>query len=122
MCYILTDATFPLFFFNDTATTEIYTLSLHDALPISGTDSHQTVVRLNDVAIAGKNESALGIGNDQQGFQVAKSAILTPFLRQFNRGFLQIPGNLLQLAFEAFKKCNRVGGGAGETSYDLVIV
>src|SRR2546422_8442890 len=38
------------FFFNDTATTEIYTLSLHDALPISigdkinepaGTDVHQ---------------------------------------------------------------------------------
>src|SRR5690349_23237469 len=25
------------FFFNDTATTEIYTLSLHDALPIFGT-------------------------------------------------------------------------------------
>src|SRR5437660_10043205 len=25
---------FSLFFFNDTATTEIYTLSLHDALPI----------------------------------------------------------------------------------------
>src|SRR3989442_6425618 len=28
-----------LFFFNDTATTEIYTLSLHDALPISGASS-----------------------------------------------------------------------------------
>src|SRR3972149_6297054 len=27
----------PSFFFNDTATTEIYPLSLHDALPISGT-------------------------------------------------------------------------------------
>src|SRR3712207_9165769 len=27
---------FLFFFFNDTATTEIYTLSLHDALPISG--------------------------------------------------------------------------------------
>ena len=26
---------FVFFFFNDTATTEIYTLSLHDALPIS---------------------------------------------------------------------------------------
>ena len=26
------------FFFNDTATTEIYTLSLHDALPICGGD------------------------------------------------------------------------------------
>src|SRR6266478_9555284 len=30
LCY-----TFFFFFFNDTATTEIYTLSLHDALPIS---------------------------------------------------------------------------------------
>src|SRR5258706_43963 len=28
------DGTAELFFFNDTATTEIYTLSLHDALPI----------------------------------------------------------------------------------------
>ena len=28
------------FFFNDTATTEIYTLSLHDALPISPTESN----------------------------------------------------------------------------------
>ena len=26
------------FFFNDTATTEIYTLSLHDALPICGSE------------------------------------------------------------------------------------
>src|SRR3712207_2099157 len=32
--YILTCAISFLFFFNDTATTEIYTLSLHDALPI----------------------------------------------------------------------------------------
>ncbi len=30
----------PFFFFNDTATTEIYTLSLHDALPISKEHIH----------------------------------------------------------------------------------
>src|SRR5689334_24641461 len=30
------------FFFNDTATTEIYTLSLHDALPISGVPRTRT--------------------------------------------------------------------------------
>src|SRR3712207_7793592 len=30
------------FFFNDTATTEIYTLSLHDALPISRASSSAT--------------------------------------------------------------------------------
>src|SRR2546426_5161561 len=32
------------FFFNDTATTEIYTLSLHDALPILGRDADLVVV------------------------------------------------------------------------------
>src|SRR3989475_11628861 len=32
--YVGRFCTFRLFFFNDTATTEIYTLSLHDALPI----------------------------------------------------------------------------------------
>src|SRR6202521_1218579 len=32
--FVSTSGCFP-FFFNDTATTEIYTLSLHDALPIS---------------------------------------------------------------------------------------
>src|SRR5260370_31435315 len=53
---------------------------------------------------------------------MAKGAILAPFLRQFNRGFLEIAGKLLQLAFKAFKKCNRVGRGAGETGYDLVII
>src|SRR3989337_1441391 len=31
-----------VFFFNDTATTEIYTLSLHDALPISELQSRHT--------------------------------------------------------------------------------
>src|SRR3989454_4944027 len=30
---------YTIFFFNDTATTEIYTLSLHDALPISSPSS-----------------------------------------------------------------------------------
>src|SRR5260221_5059534 len=33
---------FHFFFFNDTATTEIYTLSLHDALPISDAASRRT--------------------------------------------------------------------------------
>src|SRR5688572_33510284 len=32
--YVLTNFSLFFFFFNDTATTEIYTLSLHDALPI----------------------------------------------------------------------------------------
>src|ERR1039457_2478029 len=31
------------YFFNDTATTEIYTLSLHDALPIYASPSHRSI-------------------------------------------------------------------------------
>src|SRR3989442_5835309 len=38
----LTCAVLLFFFFNDTATTEIYTLSLHDALPISSSVPHTT--------------------------------------------------------------------------------
>src|SRR6266850_8543061 len=34
-CFSVEIRFFVFFFFNDTATTEIYTLSLHDALPIS---------------------------------------------------------------------------------------
>src|SRR2546427_13292430 len=34
LSHLLTPILFFFFFFNDTATTEIYTLSLHDALPI----------------------------------------------------------------------------------------
>src|SRR2546425_8539171 len=34
-----------IFFFNDTATTEIYTLSLHDALPISSPTSALAMLR-----------------------------------------------------------------------------
>src|SRR5256885_16564600 len=41
---------FVFFFFNDTATTEIYTLSLHDALPIStGAFAYHQGMRLTDV-------------------------------------------------------------------------
>src|SRR5438445_7748950 len=43
--FLVTFAFF-FFFFNDTATTEIYTLSLHDALPISS-----TITRLLDIGV-----------------------------------------------------------------------
>src|SRR3712207_7457626 len=36
------------FFFNDTATTEIYTLSLHDALPISDAQHHAAAAEHDD--------------------------------------------------------------------------
>src|SRR5688572_32443001 len=41
------------FFFNDTATTEIYTLSLHDALPISSRDADGDIRSLQALFHAG---------------------------------------------------------------------
>src|SRR6266478_7615544 len=51
---------FFFFFFNDTATTEIYTLSLHDALPISVLP----VLRYTDIddVIARANDTDFGLG------------------------------------------------------------
>src|SRR3712207_7965045 len=43
------------FFFNDTATTEIYTLSLHDALPICGLDVRVLVDILAGASAGGIN-------------------------------------------------------------------
>src|SRR2546430_13237273 len=48
-------AVFFFFFFNDTATTEIYTLSLHDALPICNTFSGLVISSFANEAMAGSN-------------------------------------------------------------------
>src|SRR5688572_32208347 len=45
----------PFFFFNDTATTEIYTLSLHDALPISTAPPRSATVRASSRRSASRN-------------------------------------------------------------------
>src|SRR3712207_7067757 len=53
MCFTI------FFFFNDTATTEIYTLSLHDALPISS--STELVEEVSLGADAKEGEATLGL-------------------------------------------------------------
>src|SRR2546426_7825355 len=48
-----------LFFFNDTATTEIYTLSLHDALPISLQRARPGTYRVVFTTVHGTEEEQL---------------------------------------------------------------
>ena len=53
------------FFFNDTATTEIYTLSLHDALPISTAGEY--FERANDeILVVLQTESPQGVENAEE--------------------------------------------------------
>src|SRR2546427_12624764 len=49
------------FFFNDTATTEIYTLSLHDALPISG-PANASIAELDCQTVMTRISTALSAG------------------------------------------------------------
>src|SRR3712207_8170000 len=57
------------FFFNDTATTEIYTLSLHDALPISGDEleSYCREVIRSDFEHPGEDDVFRKVAGDLQG-------------------------------------------------------
>src|SRR3712207_9329340 len=84
------------FFFNDTATTEIYTLSLHDALPICVRDPARVpagslpLVRLARPRVGGEPGSRDGVlGDDRQHArrelrrvprrpQIGRAHVLTP--------------------------------------------
>src|SRR3712207_8958599 len=63
------------FFFNDTATTEIYTLSLHDALPIF---SFSLLMRLKIICLASLFKE--GMSNEKSNLGVAGVPVI--FIRQ----------------------------------------
>src|SRR5437899_8802130 len=63
-----------LFFFNDTATTEIYTLSLHDALPIYRDDhlACRLAHRIHDVhSFAGRDRKSTRLNSSHLGISYA---------------------------------------------------
>src|SRR2546426_4276974 len=101
---------FFFFFFNDTATTEIYTLSLHDALPICARGEHhlerQHVVRGDAVLQAVRAARVLGDRSEEHTSE------------------LQSPCNLvcrLLLEKKKKKKENRLGKPASAKSITYTI-
>src|SRR6266567_9027158 len=64
------------FFFNDTATTEIYTLSLHDALPIGGIPSAPAVTGTK--ARIGGTKRAKNTARVPQRWKNASLCAITP--------------------------------------------
>src|SRR3712207_7959811 len=63
---------FFFFFFNDTATTEIYTLSLHDALPICGRARDPLLVPLHREPVVLRGDE------DATGLDLAHRMVSTP--------------------------------------------
>src|SRR5258705_10282222 len=67
------------FFFNDTATTEIYTLSLHDALPISrlrpdarALDARARAARVEAAAARARARGSGAVGCARSGLECAR--------------------------------------------------
>src|SRR5256885_10105076 len=92
------------FFFNDTATTEIYTLSLHDALPIFTLLQLQRSVE----ALAGRlvhKQNFRRLIEQQQLDQAAKFCLCTSRRSEEHTSELQSPCNLVcRLLLEKKKK------------------
>src|SRR2546430_2747178 len=68
--YVATDGSV-IFFFNDTATTEIYTLSLHDALPISSASGTE-----NDALISGNVPAASDVDGEAVTYHLVAGSVL----------------------------------------------
>src|SRR5260221_13452854 len=71
ICHFVPYIFFFFFFFNDTATTEIYTLSLHDALPIYVVIPRNCLVVFTGVSGSGK--SSLAFGTDRKSTRLNSS-------------------------------------------------
>src|SRR2546429_4381533 len=89
------------FFFNDTATTEIYTLSLHDALPISRMNGHEGFSR----------RCVLGMALAAGGF--AMSGVGAVFAETLQR----TPGEILGPFYPVDRKSTRLNSSHGYISY-----
>src|SRR3712207_8594815 len=71
-----------MFFFNDTATTEIYTLSLHDALPICWhVHAKHFAERFSLVLIIALGEAIVAIGVGARGAEVGTEGPLAALLK-----------------------------------------
>src|SRR3712207_8017737 len=68
------------FFFNDTATTEIYTLSLHDALPISCPDVPLPVAHTQQAVVV-SNEDPKKLGRVQVKMNWQSGSMQTSWIR-----------------------------------------
>src|SRR2546427_36831 len=72
------------FFFNDTATTEIYTLSLHDALPICTANGAATPLKTITPTVAAVNVSVGGISLDMANDRLYAAGFTDSTVRVFD--------------------------------------
>src|SRR5690348_17799423 len=97
------------FFFTDTATTEIYTLSLHDALPIFHQRGHENAV--GDEAGGLRSIDGLPGARDFSHLQVDRGRLQ----RDIHKPVVKDPLHLLQRALD--RKSTRLNSSHPSISY-----
>src|SRR5205807_10564555 len=115
-------SSFVFFFFNDTSTTEIYTLSLHDALPISALEANfvkevraagrKHIVKLS--ALGGR-ESMFPSGHCDSEENIEASRLPYTFLRP--NGFMQ---NLVNYNAGTIRSQNAFYGCQGNGAVSII--
>src|SRR5947209_6519226 len=88
----------------------------------SGADRGDAFVGFDDVSGAGDEVGLFVVGDDQEGFEVAEHLVGAPVFGKFDGGAAELSVELLELGFEAGEEVEGVGGGAGESGEDLVLV
>src|SRR5687768_18623830 len=72
----------PCFLCNDTAPTEIYTLSLHDALPISRQNTKDQVYAQNEMLAYQQKESTARVASIMENTNLSKQQQVSEIMRQ----------------------------------------
>src|SRR3712207_9528188 len=105
-----------IFFFNDTAATEIYTLSLHDALPICIDTSQDTAQRVSEILTSLERFETGHLGIASSG----SKTLYEELNRLITKNGLRISGGInftqLQEAGPGAENAQRARRQSGETS------
>src|SRR5436305_15077043 len=113
------------FFFNDTATTEIYTLSLHDALPICAvpgsipqvSHQHADVSRMEDVFVEYLTDIEVAPGEQPRLYRAFVTRNGLSFERFTESAWVQDP--MLPECLEAMGLVHVTPEHAGSTAADI---
>ena len=88
----------------------------------SGANGGDAGVGLDHISLAAEEEGGFFVGDDEQGFEVAEEFVGTPVFGELDGGASQVAVVLLEFGLEAAEEGEGVGGRAGESGEDFVLV
>src|ERR1019366_3762496 len=88
----------------------------------AGADRRNAGIGLDHISLAAQQERSFLIGNQQQRFQMAEKFVGAPVFREFDSRAADVAVILLQLGLETAEQRESVGGRAGKSGKNLVLI